>query len=52
MDVDKNASIAQKYKIQAMPTFKVVDKAGNEILEKVGGGKANVDACIAKAKNG
>lgn len=50
VDVDKNAGIAGKYSIQAMPTFKVVDRAGNVVLEKVGGGKANVDACIAACK--
>ena len=52
MDVDKNAATASKYSIQAMPTFKVIDKQGNVILEKVGGGQANVNACIEKCKSG
>ena len=42
VDVDKNGAIAQKYAIQAMPTFKVIDRNGNVVLEKVGGGKGNV----------
>ena len=50
VDVDKNAAIAGKYSIQAMPTFKVVDRSGNQVFEKVGGGQANVDACIAACK--
>ena len=50
VDVDKNPTIAQKYGIQAMPTFKVIDKAGNQVAEKVGGGQANVNACIAACK--
>lgn len=50
VDVDKNGAIAQKYNIQAMPTFKVVDRAGNVLFEKVGGGQANVNACLDKAK--
>lgn len=35
-----------------MPTFKVIDKSGNVVLEKVGGGQANVNACIEKALSG
>jgi len=50
VDVDKNAAIAQKYSISAMPTFKVIDQSGNVIFEKVGGGQANVNAVIAAAK--
>ena len=50
VDVDKNPSIAQKYSINAMPTFKVIDKNGNQVLEKVGGGQANVNACIDACK--
>ena len=33
-----------------MPTFKVIDKSGNVIFEKVGGGQGNVNEVIAKAK--
>ena len=50
VDVDKNATIAGKYSISAMPTFKVIDQSGNVVLEKVGGGQANVNACIAACK--
>ena len=50
VDVDKNPNIAQQYSIQAMPTFKVIDKTGRVVLEKVGGGQANVNACIAACK--
>ena len=50
VDVDKNAGVAGKYSIQAMPTFKVVDINGNVVFEKVGGGKDNVNACIAACK--
>ena len=50
VDVDKNPSVSQKYSISAMPTFKVIDRSGNQVLEKVGGGKGNVDACIAACK--
>ena len=50
VDVDVNGAIAQKYGIQSMPTFKVIDKAGNVLLEKVGGSEGVVDACIAAAK--
>ena len=49
VDVDKNGVIASKYGIQAMPTFKVIDKSGNVIFEKVGGGQGNVNEVIAKA---
>jgi thioredoxin 1 len=52
VDVDKNGEIAAKYSIQAMPTFKVIDRNGNAVFEKVGGGQANVNACIEKALSG
>jgi thioredoxin 1 len=52
VDVDKNAEIAQKYGISAMPTFKVISRSGDVIFEKVGGGQANVNACIEKVKSG
>ncbi len=29
VDVDKNGEISAKYNIEAMPTFKVIDQAGN-----------------------
>lgn len=32
VDVDKNGAIAQKYSIQAMPTFKVIDRNGNVVF--------------------
>lgn len=32
VDVDKNAAIATKYAIQAMPTFKVIDRNGNVVF--------------------
>lgn len=52
VDVDKNGEIAQKYSIQAMPTFKVIDKNGAVVFEVVGGGQANVNKAIEKAKSG
>ena len=52
VDVDKNGPIAQKYTVQAMPTFKVLDKAGNVLLEKVGGGQGNVNDCVNKCLSG
>jgi thioredoxin 1 len=51
VDVDKNPTIAQKYSIQAMPTFKVVNKSGEQVFEKVGGGQGNVNTCIEKCKS-
>lgn len=32
VDVDKNGEAAQKYGVQAMPTFKVIDSNGNVIF--------------------
>ena len=52
VDVDKNGEIAQKYSIQAMPTFKVIDRNGAVVFEVVGGGQANVNKAIEKAKSG
>ena len=49
VDVDKAGDAAQKYEVQAMPTFKVLDSKGDVVAEKVGGGQANVNAIIAKA---
>ena len=50
VDVDEAGEIAAKYTVQAMPTFKVLDGGANAVFEKVGGGKANVEACFAKIK--
>jgi hypothetical protein len=49
--VDKVPELSQKYNIQAMPTFKVVDASGAVLGEKVGGGKGNVDAIVQIALN-
>ena len=35
-----------------MPTFIVLDAKGEVLLNIVGGGQANVDKAIAKAKSG
>lgn len=49
VDVDKAEDIAQKYDIQAMPTFKVF-KNGQEVDMAVGGNPANVEALFNKYK--
>lgn len=49
VDVDINGEAAQHYKIQAMPTFKVLGKNGEVLFEVVGGGQANVNKAIAAA---
>jgi thioredoxin 1 len=49
VNVDVNTESSQKYGIQAMPTFKVIDRQGNELLSKVGGSQAVVNEIVAKA---
>ena len=51
VDVDQASELAQKYQVKAMPTFKVLDASANAVLEKVGGGQANVNACIEHYKS-
>ena len=50
VDVDKNTEAAQKYGVQAMPTFCVVDRFGQLIFSKCGGSEAVVMECISKCK--
>lgn len=50
VNVDVNQDASAKYGIQAMPTFKVLDRFGNEIYTKTGGSEAVVNDVIAKAK--
>jgi thioredoxin 1 len=49
VNVDVNTDSSEKYGIQAMPTFKVIDSQGNELLSKIGGSQAVVDEIVAKA---
>lgn len=49
VDVDKAEDIAQKYDIQAMPTFKVF-KNGKEVETAVGGNPATIEGLISKYK--
>ena len=51
VDVDEVPEAAQKYSVQAMPTFKILDKAGNVLGEVVGGGQGNVNKCIEIVKS-
>lgn len=51
VNVDVNADASQKYGIQAMPTFKVLDKNGHEVLSKTGGSEAVVNEIVQKAKS-
>jgi len=52
VDVDQSAQLSEAYKIQAMPTFVVVQgKWNNVVLTVVGGGKANVDKVYNHAKS-
>lgn len=46
IDVDEAGEIAAHYGVNAMPTFKVLDANANQVFEKVGGGKPNVEACL------
>lgn len=48
MDVDQNGEAAQKYGVQAMPTFCVIDRTGALIYSKCGGSNAVVDECIQR----
>ncbi len=50
VDVDANGESAAHHNVQAMPTFHVIDGSGKSIYKVTGGSKANVEACIAKAK--
>ena len=50
VDVDQNGEAAQKYGVQAMPTFCVIDRHGTLIFSKCGGSEAVVNECIAKCK--
>jgi thioredoxin 1 len=49
VDVDKAPDIAEKYDIQAMPTFKVF-KNGQEVETAVGGNPSNIEALFKKYK--
>lgn len=50
VDVDKSAELSQAYKIQAMPTFLVIQGKWNNVIETVvGGGQGNVDKVYNKA---
>lgn len=49
VDVDKAPDIAEKYDIQAMPTFKVF-KNGKEVETAVGGNPSNIEALFKKYK--
>lgn len=49
VDVDQNAEASQKYGIQAMPTFKVLDSQGNVLLTKTGGANPVVDEIVSHA---
>jgi thioredoxin 1 len=49
VDVDKAEDIAQKYDIQAMPTFKIF-KNGEEVETAVGGNPATIEALFTKYK--
>jgi len=50
VNVDVNQEASAKYGIQAMPTFKVLNRQGNEVFTKTGGSEAVVNEVIAKAK--
>jgi thioredoxin 1 len=49
VDVDVNGDAATKYSVQAMPTFSVLDRQGNEILKRTGGTEGVVNEIVAKA---
>ena len=51
VDVDQGPEISQKYEVSAMPTFKVLNTDGSPVFEKVGGGQANVNACLQHIAN-
>jgi thioredoxin-like negative regulator of GroEL len=49
VNVDINTEASAHYKIQAMPTFLVLDSKGEVILSKTGGSNPVVDEIVAKA---
>jgi thioredoxin 1 len=49
VDVDVNGDAATKYGVQAMPTFSVLDRQGNEILKRTGGTEVVVNEIVGKA---
>jgi thioredoxin-like negative regulator of GroEL len=49
VDVDIAEDAALYYKVQAMPTFKVMDANGKEVAGVVGGGPGNVENMIQQA---
>ena len=50
VNIDIADDAAAFYGITSMPTFKVINKAGEVIAQAVGGGKVNVDNMVAAAK--
>jgi thioredoxin-related protein len=49
VNVDFNGDASQRYGIQSMPTFKVLDTNGNEIYSATGGSQDIVNQVVAKA---
>ena len=52
VDVEKAEELSKAYKIQAMPTFLVIQNKWNNVVGNiVGGGEPNVDKIFTIAKN-
>jgi thioredoxin 1 len=49
VNVDVNGDASQRYNIQAMPTFKVLNSQGNEIYSATGGSEDIVKQVVAIA---
>ena len=49
VNVDVNGEASQRYGIQAMPTFKVLDTQGKEIHSATGGSEGVVNQVVAFA---
>lgn len=51
IDIDENSSLAEEYKVEAVPTFVLLDADGREIDRLTGADKTGLDNLVSTARS-